>query len=60
MAKYVPITAGWCPNGSDYLARTVMEQDKQPVKTGLLDATGVPLYRVPDTVKFGFIPEVRR
>lgn len=60
MPEYVPATAGWWPNASDYLARTVMEQDKQPVKIGLLDASGVPLYRVPDQVKFGFIPDVKR
>ena len=33
---------------------TVMETDKSPFETGLLDATGTPLYRVPETVKIGF------
>jgi hypothetical protein len=35
---------------------TIIEQDKTPIKTGLVDARGVPLYRVPDSVPFGFQP----
>jgi hypothetical protein len=33
---------------------TVWEQEKTPHATGLLDAAGVPLYRVPETVPMGF------
>jgi hypothetical protein len=32
----------------------VFESDKSPVCVGLLDANGVPLYRIPETVKLGF------
>ena len=32
----------------------VHETEKSPVFTGLLDATGTPLYRIPPTVKLGF------
>ncbi len=33
---------------------TVMEMDKSPIETGLFDASGNALYRVPETVKIGF------
>ncbi len=33
---------------------TVMEADKSPMETGLLDASGNWLYRVQETVKIGF------
>ena len=33
---------------------TVFEVGNEPVETGLYDANGVPLYRVPDRVKMGF------
>lgn len=58
MTKYLPATAWWV-DGASFTARTVQELDQQPIKTGLLNSDGVPLYRVPDTVKFGFIPEVK-
>ncbi len=32
----------------------VFEADKSPICTGLLDAQGTPLYRIPETVKLGF------
>jgi hypothetical protein len=32
----------------------VFEADRTPIATGLLDANGVPLYRVPETVPLGF------
>ena len=33
---------------------TVVEMDKSPIETGLLNAEGHRLYRVPETVKLGF------
>ena len=33
---------------------TVFEAEDGPVETGLYDANGVPLYRVPERVKMGF------
>jgi hypothetical protein len=33
---------------------TVYEADREPTKTGLLDATGTPLFRVEDKAPFGF------
>lgn len=32
----------------------VIEEEKTPIATGLLDSLGVPLYRLPETVPFGF------
>lgn len=32
----------------------VTERDHAPVKTGLLDASGCPLYRMPDVLPIGF------
>jgi hypothetical protein len=32
----------------------VTEQERGPVKTGLLDASGQPLYRMPDALPIGF------
>lgn len=36
------------------LGETVHEQERAPVKTGLFDANGTPIYRVPDTQPLGF------
>ena len=33
------------PDGEDYLARTVMEQEPECVDTGLMDKSGIPIYR---------------
>jgi hypothetical protein len=35
-------------------ADSVFEVESGPVKTGLLNDKGVPLYRVPETVPLGF------
>lgn len=35
-------------------ADEVIEPDRTPQKTGLLDHNGDPIYRVQDTVQFGF------
>lgn len=32
----------------------VIDDDQAPVRTGLLDMHGVPLYRMPDKAKCGF------
>ena len=39
---------------------TVIETEKQPIKTGLLDAHGTPLYRVSETVPLGFHGRAKR
>lgn len=45
----------WGPSyGEPISAREVIETDKTPERTGLLDQHGDPIYRVPDTVPFGF------
>ena len=36
------------------IARQIIDVDDAPVRTGLLDHTGTPLYRVRETVPFGF------
>ena len=33
----------------------VHEDDRAPINTGLVDANGVAIYRVPETVTFGFV-----
>lgn len=35
-------------------SETVLEDDPTPKATGLLDANGVPLYRLPDRIPLGF------
>ena len=42
-------------DGSQYLARTVHEEDGKPVDTGLLDASGKKLFRVEDRLPIGFV-----
>lgn len=37
---------------------TVHEDDKGPVRTGVLDSRGEMIFRMPDTVTFGFHPGV--
>jgi hypothetical protein len=32
----------------------IVDDPHQPVKTGLVDKNGVPIYRVPETVPMGF------
>jgi hypothetical protein len=39
------------------VADTVIEADKSPQKTGLVDQHGTPIYRVRDYVPFGFHPD---
>lgn len=41
-------------------AGEVVVVDERPVDTGLLDASGTPLYRVRATVPFGFVPAKSR
>ncbi len=40
--------------GVERQTMTVHVEDDDPVPTGLLDMHGVPLYRLPDRVPFGF------
>lgn len=58
MPKYVtrlafvqPTWDGWGPNCT---ADTCQELDKSPVKTGLLDMYGAPVYRLPNYGQLGF------
>ena len=56
MMRYVSIFCQptiW-PGESNMTADFVQEQDKTPVKTGLLDAMGTPIYRIEDVVQLGF------
>lgn len=59
MTRYVslgmPATAWWDAKGSDYLARTVMEPERQPRDTGLLDASGQKLFAIEETNPIGFV-----
>jgi len=59
MVRYVavPAVAEWYEaRATDYLARTVHEAEaEKPSKTGLLDASGTPLYRVEVMDQIGFI-----
>lgn len=48
----VPTWDGWHPQVLS--GENVIETEKSPVRTGLLDSNGIPLYRVPETVRFGF------
>lgn len=43
--------------GGPQRSMMVFEDDAGPVETGLYDANGVPLYRVPERVKMGFRSE---
>ncbi len=40
---------------ADVSSRTILLDDDEPVKTGLLDASGTPLYRVRERIRFGFV-----
>lgn len=55
MPRYVPFRAY---DEGDYSTErqsfTVHDEDAAPVATGLYDANGVPLYRLPDRVPLGF------
>jgi len=35
---------------------TIHEEDRAPVRTGVLDASGQMIFRMPDTVQCGFHP----
>lgn len=43
------------PVVADVSTRIVIIDDDAPVNTGILDASGTPLYRVRDRVPFGFV-----
>lgn len=58
-ARYValptpPKQYGYSEWGEPHPTMVVIDGDRAPVKTGLLDASGTPLYRVDDTVPLGF------
>lgn len=46
----------WWPKDTDYLAKMVHEPEPHaPVKIGLLDAAGTPIYRVEERQPIGFV-----
>lgn len=64
MPRYVAIARprGWDDTdhegvaAQDYMRNsTVWEAERKPEPTGLLDASGTPLYRMPDAKRIGFI-----
>lgn len=54
MPKYRAIKDTWLDERTGLVADTLVETDKTPVKTGLVDANGIPLYRMPENVSLGF------
>ena len=60
MSKYVAMTrppkAGddWWDAVPSHDTITVHAEDDRPIKTGIVDAHGVPLYRIRDRIKVGF------
>ncbi len=61
MTRYVALhrpPVGWgsnLPHNMEARPSIVVEEaDKSPIATGLCDAAGVPLYRVPEAVPMGF------
>ena len=61
MVRYIAIAAkpraDWSddPDVADVSTRTVIIEDGGPIRTGLLDETGTPLYRLPNKIKMGFV-----
>ena len=49
-----PKSWGWGENGTARPTDIVIEADPTPVHTGLLDANGVPIYRVQERGRLGF------
>lgn len=43
-----------------YAGAQIIVEDQLPVKTGLCDARGVPLYRMPECIPAGFQPVVKK
>lgn len=40
-------------------AETVIDIESPPVRTGLLDADGRPIWRLPERVPIGFLPPAK-
>jgi hypothetical protein len=56
--RYVTIArprAEYLDDAPQFNGQTVIVEDDQPVKTGLLDASGVDIYRVRERAQVGFI-----
>jgi hypothetical protein len=58
-ARYValptpPKQYGFSEWGESHPTMIVIDDPRPPQRTGLLDASGTPLYRVADEVPFGF------
>ena len=59
MSRYVAVPAKSWGSATEYSWQErptchVVESDPTPVKTGLLDHTGTPIYHVPERVPIGF------
>ena len=58
---YVTIRRPIRPRSDDWepepplIARDVIVVDDEPIKTGLLDQNGTPIYRTSDRIKLGFV-----
>lgn len=56
--RYVARPKAWWDDDTkveDVSTRIVIIQDDAPIRTGLLNADGVPLYRVRERIPFGFV-----
>ena len=54
MREYITL-AWYDPNTSDYLAKTIYESERKPIKTDLVNKDGTPLYRVDTFDPIGFV-----
>lgn len=60
MTRYAYVTkprSWWSdePALADVSTRTVIMDDDEPERTGLLDQHGTPIYRVRERIPFGFV-----
>lgn len=54
-ACYVPLLDGDFAQREPGETITVLADEGAPVKTGILDENGTPLYRMPERVRIGFV-----
>ena len=57
MVRYATLARSRSIVGEDeplLVGQTVLEADRDPVKTGLLTADGTPIYRIEDRAPMGF------
>ena len=57
--RYIPLIrsprADWDDLDAPHRTMVVVEEEAKPQPTGLYDRHGVPLYRMPDRIKPGFV-----